>query len=135
VEIFLAFLDPRVGGSLQHGQGLSRFLFPVLVPGTLHSFCRPHRPEFFNLIFSHLVISVESGANRSQLPVRCALLLLAGSLCLISSSVQEKVLTFGYVAAPFHGAVHQFRFLIACRLLQEEAGLVLRYRIKKLEVF
>jgi hypothetical protein len=50
VEIFLACLDPRVG-SLQLGQGLSRFLFPVSVPGTLHSFCRPHRPEFFNLIF------------------------------------------------------------------------------------
>jgi ABC-type uncharacterized transport system permease subunit len=82
------------------------------------------------------VISAASGANRSQLPVRRALLLLlTGSLCLISSSVQEKVLTFGSVAAPFHGVVHRFHFLIACGLLQEEAGFVLSYRIKKLEVF
>jgi hypothetical protein len=63
------------------------------------------------------------------------LLLLAGSLHLISSSVQEKVLTFGFVVAPFHGAIHQFHFLIACGLLQEEVGLVLSYRIKKLEIF
>jgi hypothetical protein len=82
------------------------------------------------------VISVASGANRSQLPARRALLLLlAGSFRLISSSVQEKVLTFGSIAVPFHGDVHQFCFLIACGLLQEEAGLVLSYRIKKLEVF
>jgi hypothetical protein len=82
------------------------------------------------------VISVVLGANRSQLSVRCALLLLlAGSLCLISSSVQEKVLTFGSATAPFHGVVPRFHFLIDCGLLQEEVGLVLSYRIKKLEVF
>jgi ABC-type uncharacterized transport system permease subunit len=82
------------------------------------------------------MISVAPGANRSQLPVRRALvLLLAGLLYLISSSIQEKVLTFSSAAAPFHGVVHQFCFLIACGLLQEEAGFVLSYRIKKLEVF
>jgi hypothetical protein len=82
------------------------------------------------------VILVTSGANRSQLPVRRALLLLlAGSLCLISSSVQEKVLTFGSVVDSFHGVVRWFHFPVACGLLQEEAGLVLSYRIKKLKVF
>jgi hypothetical protein len=82
------------------------------------------------------MISAASGANQSQLPVRRALLLLlTGLLCLISSSVQEKVLTFGSAAAPFHGAVHQFHFLIACGLLQAEAGLILSYRIKKLKLF
>jgi hypothetical protein len=65
--------------------------------------------------------------------MRALLLLLTGSLCLISSSVQ-KVLTFGSAAAPFHGVIRQFHFPIACALLQEEAGLVLSYRIKKLEV-
>jgi hypothetical protein len=50
VEIFVACLDPRVG-SLQLGQGLSRFLFLVSVPRTLHSFYRPHRLEFFDLFF------------------------------------------------------------------------------------
>jgi hypothetical protein len=63
------------------------------------------------------------------------LLPLAGSLHLISSLVQEKVLTFGSVVAPFHGAVRRFHFLIACGLLQEEASLVLSYRIKKFKVF
>jgi hypothetical protein len=76
------------------------------------------------------------GANRSQLPVRHALLLLlAISLCFISSSVQEKVLTFGSAVAAFHGAVRRFHFLIACGLLQEKASLVLSYWIKKLEFF
>jgi hypothetical protein len=76
------------------------------------------------------------GAYRSQLLVkRALLLLLAGSLCLISSLVQEKVLTFGSAAAPFHGVVRRLHFPIACGLLQEEAGLVLSYQIKKLEVF
>jgi hydrogenase/urease accessory protein HupE len=63
------------------------------------------------------------------------LLLLIGSLCLISSSVQEKVLTFGSVAALFHGVVHRFRFPIASGLLQKETGFILSYRIKKLEVY
>jgi hydrogenase/urease accessory protein HupE len=81
------------------------------------------------------VISVASGANGSQLPIRRALLLLLiGSLCLISSSVQEKVLTFGSVAALFHGVVHRFCFPIASGLLQEEIGFVLSYRNKKLDI-
>jgi hypothetical protein len=57
------------------------------------------------------MISVTPGANRFQLPVRHALLLLlAGSLWLISSSVQKKILTFGSVAALFNGAVISFVF-------------------------